>query len=501
MKGRVAEMREMADIIIFGSGEVGKNAAQFLGQHYHILFFVDNDEGKWGTVLGKYQIKSPEEVREYNCDVIIASARYGIEIADQLSGMEINGERIYFFRSFGVDGAHECDIYPLNEDKVISTGLSLVQYDLFHQPEHNAGGKRVLVLCTFFSTYAKQLIENMSKLYREIEFSILTSTEEYAAKITSGQLKHIYYFQTMADLKTILEQLPVYDAMQLLWIEREWAYFYKLIRKKATRLNLNVGGSDFYRTGKGEKDYKRKLIACADTITAETEGTVQEFRDYYGAVVKDKMGLLPFGIEVLELIDKCGEQPTDAIKQKYHIPIGKIVVTCGHNANDAHQHKGIIEAVSRLPENLKEQTVFVFPMTYPQGRETYIKEIADLLQETGLRYVILTEFMDFQEMAEYARISDIMLHVQKTDQLSSTMLEEMYAGSIVIAGKWLPYQSLHRMGMFFLDVDRLSAIAEMLEAVIEKIGDYKEKCAGNRELVRRHSSWEELAPKWRVLWE
>ena len=94
-----------------------------------------------------------------------------------------------------------------------------------------------------------------------------------------------------------------------------------------------------------------------------------------------------------------------------------------------------------------------------------------------------------------------MLHVQKTDQLSSTMLEEMYAGSIVIAGKWLPYRSLHDMGMFFLDVDKIDDTVEALETVVPNLEAYRKKCEGNKEIIWRHSSWDELAVRWRALWD
>lgn len=500
----------MKEIILFGGGDVGKNAIKHVKHDYHILFLADNDEKKWGTSLEDYIVKSPEEIRNYDCDVVIASARYGVEIAEQLERMTVIRERIYFYRDFDVKVTCGYEIYPAGEEKVMSAGQPLCQYDLYHETVHagrtadaerSSAYKKVLIFCTFYSTYTKQLIENMSKRCKDIEFSLITATKEYQEKITAGQLEHLYYFQTMADLKTILEQLPVYDAMQLLWIEREWAYFYKLIRKKAVRLNLNVGGSDFYRTGKGEKDFKKNLIACADTVTAETETTVREFQDYYGSIVENKMGLLPFGIEVLELIERCGNQSKSEIREKYHIPPEKKILTCGHNANDAHQHMGIIEVVNRLPERIKEQIVCVFPMTYPQGRETYIHEVESRLKKTGLQYVILKEFMDFQGMAEYALISDIMLHVQKTDQLSSTMLEEMYAGTIVIAGKWLPYQSLHEMGMFFLDIDRIEDAAAALETVIPNLAEYQKKCERNKNIVWKHSSWEELAARWRALWD
>lgn len=488
------------DIAVFGMGEMGRNAILLLEKDFHILFLADNDKKRQGNTYMNYSLKSPDEIKEYDCDIVITSARYGMEMAKQLLDMGVSKNRIYFFRYFNADGEKKYEIYPFSAERVQSTDLPLIQYDLYQSEEQVTDRKKVLICCIFFSTYAKQLIENMSGRYKDIEFSLLAGEKEYQEKIVSERLKHIYYFQTMADLKTILEQLPIYDAMQLLWIEREWAYFYQLIRKKARRLNLNVGGSDFYRTGKGEKDFKRELIACADGITAETEATVREFEVYYREEAFNKVGLLPFGIEVLGLINSSKHISKSVIKEKYHIPPDRIVVTCGHNANSEHQHMKIIEALCQMPPGVREQIVCIFPMTYPQEREAYISKIENRLKETDLKYVILTEFMDFQGMAEYALVSEIMIHVQRTDQLSSTMLEEMYAGSVVIAGTWLPYQSLHDMGIFFLDVDAISDVTERLEEVVVHIQEYKKKCEGNKAIIWKHSSWDELAAKWRVLW-
>lgn len=464
---------------MFGAGKAGKNAMSFLEENYHILFYVDNDEKKWGSAIGSYKVESPNEIKKYDCAVVIALKRHDMEIAAQLEQIGVKYEFIYF--------------YP--------TKMPLIQYDLCHAEEKGTDCKKILIFCRGYSVYAKQLIENIAKRYDDVEFSLLTHIKESKGKIVSEKLRHIYYFRTRDELRIILEQLPVYDVMQLLWIEQEWTCFYELIRAKARRLNLNVGGSDFYRAGTEEREYKRKLIACADRISAETIGTCQEFEEYYRESIKRKVGLLPFGIEVLGYIDEAENNNKNVIKENLHIPIDKLVVTCGHNANMAHQHMKIIDALDKLPGDIKEQIVCIFPMTYPQRREQYISDVDNRLKKTELDYLILTEFMDFQGMAEYAVISDIMLHVQITDQLSSTMLEEMYAGSIVVAGSWLPYQSLHEMGIFFFDVDVISDITRSLEEIVVNVDEYKGKCAGNREIIWKHSSWDVLAPKWHALWE
>ena len=38
----------MKDILVFGTGEAGKEAVRLLERRHHILFAVDNDSTKWG---------------------------------------------------------------------------------------------------------------------------------------------------------------------------------------------------------------------------------------------------------------------------------------------------------------------------------------------------------------------------------------------------------------------------------------------------------------------
>lgn len=491
----------MKEIIIFGTGKVGKSAISHLKDKYNILFLADNDSNKWGSLVDDYVIERPEKIKNSDYNIVVASTKYRRDIVKQLQDMDVNKDKIYLYKRYLRNGKHEYEIYPLYMQKLIGTKKKLCEYDLLNTVESTNHHLKVMIFCISYSVYAKQLIENMYKRYDDIEFSLVTTSLKYKENIPRGFLAHIYCFNTIADLKTILNEIPIYDVMQFLWIENIWTYFAELIRSKTKRLNLNVGGSEFYRVENEDRDYKRKLIAVSDKVTAETDGTVQDFALYYGKDVQDKMGLLPFGIEVLDYINVGEKQDMNGLKRKYRIPTERIVVTCGHNAGEAHQHMKIIDALKKLPEKIKRKMICVFPMTYPKERKEYIGKVEAKLGESGLEYVILTDFMDFKGMAEYALISDIMIHVQTTDQLSSTMLEEMYAGSVVIAGSWLPYQSLHEMGIYFLDVDTIPDVTAVLENVVQNLDSYKEKCKGNSEIVWNHSSWDVLAPKWRTLWE
>ncbi len=501
------------DIALFGAGRIAEKALSDLEKRYRIRCIVDSKENKWGTRIGQYTIKPPSEIFLYDCGIVVASIDYAYEISQQLIRGGIDPARLYLCRQNNdllrqgnvSNSAKRIEIYPFLPRQIDTLGLSLAHYDLYKSEESTAGAKKkVIIFCTYYTTYAKQVIENISKRYTDIELSLLTFSKEYKSRIHAKSLRHIYCFATMADLKNILERIPLYDVVQLLWIENEWAFFYQLIREKTKRLVLYIGGSEFYRAGNAEREYKRRLIESADCIVTETKETLRDFTAYYGKDLEEKTAPLPYGLDILEYIKSGTLKDRDSVKIKYNIPLHKVVVTCGHNAVPQHQHFRMIDALNRLPESIKEQIVCVFPMTCPSGREEidrYINEVREKLKSTDLEYVILTEFMEAEEMAYYAMGSDILIHVQTTDVLSGTMLEEMYAGAVVIAGEWLPYQSLRELGVYFLGVGDVTELTNVLTGVVSDLDAHKEKCVPNREIIWNRCCWDSAAPKWRAVWD
>lgn len=491
------------EVIVYGTGLIAVKTLPFLEQKYDIVCYVDSDKQKWGTRFENHKIVSPLEINQYKYDrIIVASTRYAFEIAGQLVQMGVARDRIYLCRQFGSDDSGNFDIYPILPELLETPGLQLIQYDQQGSEEsNNIAVKRVLIFCSFGSVYVKQVVENMSRRYDDLELSILTASKMYSGWVRAKGLKHIYHYTSMAELKDILEKLPQYDAIQMLWIEQDAAFFHKLFREKAKRLLLYIGGSDFYRVSDLERSLKRELIMCADGVTAETEDTLREFRAYYGEELAEKASILPYGLEVLEYIRSGTLEDQENLKRKLEIPLEKIVVTCGHNASTGHQHSDMIDALEKLPASIKEQIVCVFPMSYPSGQEGYIASIQSKLNESGLTYATLTQFMNFEEMGHYALGSDIMIHVQTTDELSGTMLEELCAGSVVIAGRWLPYQCLRDLGVFFEEVDEISDLTEKLTEIVPALDRYREKCIPNKAAIWNRCSWDAAAPQWRAIWD
>ena len=77
-------------------------------------------------------IKSPEEIKEHDSAVVIASTKYALEIENYLQNIGVRRERIYFCRRYSMD---EYKIYPVMAERIENASFSLVQYDLYNTKE------------------------------------------------------------------------------------------------------------------------------------------------------------------------------------------------------------------------------------------------------------------------------------------------------------------------------------------------------------------------------
>jgi len=94
-----------------------------------------------------------------------------------------------------------------------------------------------------------------------------------------------------------------------------------------------------------------------------------------------------------------------------------------------------------------------------------------------------------------------MIQLQKSDQLSGTMQESLFAGSIVITGSWLPYQVLQDEGVYFKSISEFSELPGKLFEIIQNLNKENQKCSRNRSIIHRFSSWEYTINDWLLAYQ
>lgn len=477
------------EVVLYGVGDIANKTWDFLKNRYKIIYVVDGNPEIIGEKWKGKRVYSPEKLRSYAGDIMVATSEKNfLEICQNLLHLGIERDRIFRVQQKACEQTEE--IIPL----VYLDRLSQFEIETIPRFIPNS----VLVFCTFYSAYAVRLIRNMKKRYPMITFGILSATRQYAEEL-SNYADYIYVYHSYNELEKILRDIPKFSVFQLLWIENIWVSFSQYLRMKCKKLNLCIGGSDFYRASKMELEYKRKLIDISDNVSGETDDIILDFLDVYPEA-KNRIKQVNFGIDVLNAINKLDSMDLTNFRYKYDLPDDKIIITCGYNGHKSHQHIKMIESLKKIDKSITENVCFIFPMTYPENNDTYIKTIDDVLKNTMLSYRILTSYMDEKDMATFAKISDILVHVQTTDQLSSTMLEAMYANSIVVTGAWLPYNMLKKQGFRFIEIKNIDELSVVLVDILDNLNKLKELYLINREKVYELSSWDNTSRKWAKLW-
>ena len=95
---------------------------------------------------------------------------------------------------------------------------------------------KVLVLCSFYSSYVTQLCWYMKKFYPQIEYSLLTNKDAVAEYENEADgIQDIYYYVTT---KTRLfyhqiDSIPSFDIIHSLWMEPVWGINAHRLKRKA----------------------------------------------------------------------------------------------------------------------------------------------------------------------------------------------------------------------------------------------------------------------------
>lgn len=480
-------------VYLFGAGKKCREMLPILKEQYNIIGIVDNNIDRWNSEFEGLHILEPKKIWGVSEKILITTSwGYFDEIRRQLQKSGIADELIVLAEFSSRE--NKIHLFPNKQEGAVTSYKDLVDYDLLGGKKDS--GEGVLLLCGFYTVYVINLINNIKKRNKDYSISLLTNSLGFKENLRE-KADHIYYYETNLELDDILEKLPEYNVFQTLWIESIWAMHYQKIRKKCKRLNLFVGGSDLYRAGDKKLKLKKRLIDVSDIIGIETEAIRDDFLKVFPEM-RDRVVLFRYGIEYIE--QEKFLRPKEVIYKRWGFSSEKLIITCAHNAVPEQQHEKIISALSRMPQNIRDAAVYVFPMTYGNSDESYVDHVETMLKDTGMDYRIIRDFMPYLELAEYISISSIYINVQTTDALSTTILEEMYAGAVAVTGTWLPYMGLREKGIDFVAVDTIDDLTEIVADIITNYSEYKEKFSRNREIIYEMSSWDNMSKEWLKVW-
>lgn len=270
------------------------------------------------------------------------------------------------------------------------------------------------------------------------------------------------------------------------------------LKQRGKNVKITIWGSDFYRTDKTRREQQRRIYHKVDIIQLETQQICNDFLTVYPECA-DKVRLAHFGISQFEIINNLLQKDdSEVYKKELGLPADKIILACGTNGNAAHQHLLIFESIEKLTPEIKGQLFLLVPMTYA-NKKPYLETVRKKTDSLGLPYKLLSSSLSMHDVGKLRIVSDIVITIQKTDALSAAIQEHIYAGGILIAGDWLPYQILSENGVFYVTTP-LDSLTETVSKTIENHALIKYKCMENNVKTAKISSWNAVIKDWLAIY-
>lgn len=265
-------------------------------------------------------------------------------------------------------------------------------------------------------------------------------------------------------------------------------------QKKGISYDITLWGSDLMRAS-DSRIKQMKMGFDGSRYIKSSENLHDVLVSKYGNCYDFKYWEVYFGNNDYEEIDSLSKEDEMSIKQKLYGDInGKKIVICGYNGVKAQNHELIIQSFQHLRSKYSSKVHLVFPMTYrtiPQ----YMKDIRELLMQTGYTFTILEDFLSSKEVAVIRRTADFVINIQTTDAFSSSLQDHLYCNEVLLIGEWLRYTLLEKHEVYYLKTSSTDLTSNIDDA-LSNLESYREKCRGNHEKMKAMTSWEFVIDNW-----
>lgn len=329
---------------------------------------------------------------------------------------------------------------------------------------------------------------NFKQFYDEIGIKLYGGI-----KLKEGKLKY------MITVYKELSKLGSFDICHLHFASHYICPSVYLLRKKYGKIILSFWGSDLYRANAIVRSLYHPLIEKSSAVSFITEDMFEYFKKYFNKEsIISKCTLLDFGNLFFQDIDDIGSSfNMNRFYDQLQLNCKKITITVGYCwRSQMRQYEAIKRILPVVDKNYMQIAIPAYGI--PENEK---KKIQELLDPSGISYVIYDYFMGADEVPALRKLTDIFIHPQTSDALSNAMTEHIYAGSVVINGEWLNYKILDDNKVFYIKFKSIEDLPLVLSKTLKNIDNYQLKAQKNKDIVESFTSWKYWAPKWLELYK
>jgi asparagine synthase (glutamine-hydrolysing) len=182
-----------------------------------------------------------------------------------------------------------------------------------------------------------------------------------------------------------------------------------------------------------QRFFKKWLLQQADQVISVSEFTRQQLI-CNSKVDSAKIAVLPNALDVYFKQPDMAKS-TAYLKKRYGIGAQQVVLLTVARMSHREQYKGydaVLEALSRLDNNTKQQITYILAGRYDAGE---YRRITDLIAKYQLQeQVQLPGFIEEDELRDHYKLADLFLMPSKMEGFGIVLIEAFASGTPVIAG-------------------------------------------------------------------
>lgn len=255
-------------------------------------------------------------------------------------------------------------------------------------------------------------------------------------------------------------------------------------------------GSDILRINKKIAKKLQPLIEMCKKVGLGTYEMQKTFRSYYGDIYNEKIFAAKFGSIGFDSIDKIKSQHSKGeCKRMLGMNDEKKVIAIGYSGGREHQHIEVIRNMTELSDDIKNKIFIVIHMGSAY-EEKYLEEIKQQLSQTNIENIIICKAFTIEEIGVLRMATDVFVHAQVSDALSSTVRECIYAGAILVNPKWINYREYDELGVRYLRYSDFSEIKNIITRIVQ--GEYNINLESNSKIVYDKYSWNAVKEDWNL---
>lgn len=330
------------------------------------------------------------------------------------------------------------------------------------------------------------------KNYALYEYKDSAFNEIFKLNINPKNKYISYLFRLLFGVYYMIKNKEHYDVVHILNIKRENFFLVPYFEKNSNKLLLTVYGRSTFLY-KSKVLLFKSVIKKFNNIYFSNSGTLNEFKSVFNTNIHKLFVHKSPSIGFYYIGKFLFDKPKNFDQQKFSfegINKQKIKIMCSTTIASYDNHFKIIDEIRNIQK--KDNIQLIFMLTYGGTKENF-NEIKQYIDNnlTGFDYLIIKDFLTYEQLAYIRCSTDILINMRSTDQLSGAMLESLYTGAITIVADWLNYKTLDDLNIKYEKVKDFNELLSKLEYVINNIDVLKsDYSAHNINILRNEMSFE-----------